>query len=138
MKIQLLDIKQGSTTKRLGGQGIDISGINRSLTITQGKLFLNEENDQILIRPQAQFRIANGEDEEIFVLESEYMVFFRLEGVDGQTPEQALGRNPALVAKLHEYSQIAVGIHLQMELNLTTLDAGMPLWEGEYIAPNPS
>ena len=71
MKIQLLDIKQGSSTKRLGGQGIDISGINRSLTITQGKLFLNEENDQILIRPQAQFRIANGEDEEIFALETQ-------------------------------------------------------------------
>ena len=76
---------------------------------------------------------VNGQEENIFSIEAEYMVFFRLTEIGEQTLEQVLSGNVALVEKLHEYSQIVVGVHLQMELNLTTIDSGMPIWEGEYI-----
>lgn len=133
MKIQILDVKQGTASRQLGEQGIDISEVTRRLTVTPGKLFLNEENDLILLRPKVWFRAVNGQDENIFSIEAEYMVFFRLTDIGERTPEQVLSGNHALVEKLHRYSQIAVGVHLQMELNLTTIDSGMPIWEGEYI-----
>ena len=136
MKIQILDVKQGAANKQLGEQGIDISEVTKQFTVNPGKIFLDEENDQIMIRPKAWFRAVNGQEENIFSIEAEYMVFFRLTEIGEQTPEQVLSGNVALVEKLHEYSQIAVGVHLQMELNLTTIDPGMPIWEGEYIAPN--
>ena len=138
MKIQLLGIKQGASNKTFGELGINISGITQRLTVTPGKLFLNEENDQILIRPKVHFQVENGKKENIFSIESEYMVFFRLTETDGQTPEQALSANPDIVAKLHEYSKIAAGVHLQIELNLTAIDPDMPIWEGIYAAPSPN
>ena len=138
MKIQILDVKQGAANKQLGEQGIDISEVTKQFTVNPGKIFLNEENDQIVIRPKAWFMAVNGQEENIFSIEAEYMVFFRLTEIGEQTPEQVLSGNVALVEKLHEYSQIVVGVHLQMELNLTTIDPGMPIWEGEYIPPNPS
>ena len=138
MKIQILDVKQGAANKQLGEQGIDISEVTKQFTVNPGKIFLDEENDQIMIRHKAWFRAVNGQEENIFSIEAEYMVFFRLTEIGEQTPEQVLSGNVALVEKLHEYSQIVVGVHLQMELNLTTIDPGMPIWEGEYIPPNPS
>ena len=138
MKIQILDVKQGAANKQLGEQGIDISEVTKQFTVNPGKIFLDEENDQIMIRPKAWLRAVNGQEENIFSIEAEYMVFFRLTEIGEQTPEQVLSGNVALVEKLHEYSQIVVGVHLQMELNLTTIDPGMPIWEGEYIPPNPS
>ncbi|OAM23718.1 hypothetical protein A7P92_06480 [Eikenella corrodens] len=133
MKIQILDVKQGTSNRQVAEKSIDISEITRRLTVTPGKLFLNEENDQILLRPTVWFRAVNGQNENIFSIEAEYMVFFRLTGIGEQTPEQVLSGNHALIEKLHKYSQIAVGVHLQMELNLTAIDSGMPIWEGEYI-----
>ena len=134
MKIQLLGIKQGASNKTLGEPGINISGITQRLTVTPGKLFLNEENDQVLIRPEVHFQVENGKKENIFSIESEYMVFFRLTGTDGQ----ALSANPDIVVKLHEYSKIAAGVHLQIELNLTAIDPSMPIWEGIYATPSPN
>lgn len=133
MKIQILDVKQGTSNRQVAEKSIDISEITRRLTVTPGKIFLNEENDQILLRPKAWFRAVNGQEENIFSIEAEYMVFFRLTDIGERTPEQVLSGNVALVEKLHKYSQIVVGVHLQMELNLTTIDSGMPIWEGEYI-----